>query len=256
MNKENSTLAEVIHTRWLSPLVAGVSLVVSLVFSVKNQNLAERTKELENKQTELKTDILKKEFDNNLKMKIFEEVRRASSTSISLNEQNVVKTMVTDMLADFPLYRDNLLELLQKSAVIDTSIKQQTKKLLQEESKYQAEQQTIETPPATGKVRLDIFYVETADADTRGKANALKSLIDQKLPARYQTRVRMLPQSVNAQSGYRITGNQLRYEKEEEKYATEILNLPGVNNMLASSLTLHQIQYNTPSYISLFITDK
>jgi hypothetical protein len=98
---------------------------------------------------------------------------------------------------------------------------------------------------------IDVFYLETIEREAEPRAQQIVSILQQKYP-QYQIRKRKLPRNINAQPGYRVSGNEIRFEIDEGQIAVEIKALiDGV--FPREKPILHKITYSTPHYISVFV---
>lgn len=212
---------------------------------------------LANQSTELETDIRRREFGNNLKFKLYEEVRNA----ITENEpkiQDAVVLIINEMLADDSAYRAKLSNIILNSRNTAPSVKasiQTTQKL---EAVFASEQvktfTTVRPSGGNNRFVIDVFYLEDSKSESLPLAKKVESDLKAKFPEN-TIRVRMLPKSINARSSYGINTNQIRFEPGEKKFAEEIrLHMLETNTL--SQLTAYVVKNKTPNYLSVFVKEK
>lgn len=209
-----------------------------------------------NQSAVLDTDIRKREFGNNLKFKLYEEVRNAI-TGREPKIQDAVVLIINEMLADDSLYRAKLSNILLNSQNTDAAVKTnivQTQKL---EYTFVAEQtQTLATLSRTkneDKFTIDVFYLEDVKQEARPGAEKIVKLLQAKYP-QHTVRIRLLPKIINAKSGYGISSNQVRYEPGEKKLAEEVIDyINGEKVFPREQLIGHPVLSKTAHYISVFV---
>ena len=147
---------------------------------------------------------------NNLKIQMYGEVKEAISQDDE-KLQNAVLLLVNEMLADDTLFREKLITILLASPNVDTSVKNTQKKIEEKTNKFVSEERTV----STDKFTIDIFYLEDIIEEAKPRAEEIMAALNEKLGEKFQIRLRRLPRNINAKSGYRISANEIRYEKEE-----------------------------------------
>ncbi len=101
------------------------------------------------------------------------------------------------------------------------------------------------------RIRVDVFTI--------GELSRLRLFLSESIFEQLQNsplylpRKRILPDATNNQDGYKISQNQIRYNKGEEKYANEIAML--ITKSTGQKFILHQVTNITQDYISVFIVD-
>ena len=192
--------------------------------------------------------IRKKEFDNNLKFKIYEEVKDAVVHN-DPQKQNVVVLIVNEMLADDSVFKTKLTNILLGSPNLASSVKTN----IVETQKVEASFITTDAVKNKTGFTIDIFYLEDIISEAKPRAEKIEVLLKQKYPS-YTIRLRLLPRSINAKSGYAISRNEIRYENKEQPIVEEILSAIVDSNVFQLEQPyLHRIRYHTNNYISLFV---
>ena len=82
------------------------------------------TSRLESKLKSQEYEIKEQEFHNELRFKIFEEVKRAIADSANYTSQEAVRVMIELLLQDDTVFRNKMEEVLLASATTNLSIKQ------------------------------------------------------------------------------------------------------------------------------------
>jgi hypothetical protein len=99
-----------------------------------------------------------------------------------------------------------------------------------------------------GSFNIDFFYCETPGGRSEPLARKALSLKDPTSTGRW--RVRLLPESVNAQAGYNIQENIIRYNSDEKGIAQTLL--AELKTKLQVQANAVEIAYPTPNYVSVF----
>lgn len=107
----------------------------------------------------------------------------------------------------------------------------------------------VKGKPSSGKMSVDIFYCEGASGAAH-KAMA-QSLFNEAGKGEVFGRLRLRPlaESVNRRPGFGLVSNEIRYQSGEENAANALQNLAPGN----FGMTVRQVRYDTPNYISAFI---
>lgn len=211
---------------------------------------------LANQSAELESDIRKREFGNDLKFKLYEEVKDAITKRES-KIQDAVVLIINEMLADDSLYRAKLSNILLSSQNTDAAVKTsivQTQKLeytfVAEQTQTQA---TLNLSKNEDKYTIDVFYLEDVKQEAQPRAEKIVKLLEAKYP-QHTVRLRMLPKIINARSGYGVGSNQVRYEPGEKKLADEVIGyITGEKVFPREQLTGHPVKNKTAHYISIFV---
>lgn len=105
------------------------------------------------------------------------------------------------------------------------------------------------TSKGVGAYNVDVFYCEAKRATSEPLARSVLQLRGKGDTGRW--RVRLLPSEINAQPGYAISTNQIRFTPPEERQAAEAIS----RGLSAKGMRfeLHETSYPTPNYVSVFI---
>lgn len=244
MENEKKSFLERLNNRWVTPLFAIVAVIYGFIFKVNNDKLNTLTQQVEN-------ELRVKEFDNNLKMTIYSEVKEAIQNKDTAL-QNATLIVINEMLKDDSAFREKLKTVLFASSN-SAGLIQVQKKIDQFSDE---EKKVTEFVKSNDSFRVDVFYLDDLK---EGKEEADKFI--GKLKEEFgeeSVRLRLLPKEVNARNGFRISENQIRYEPGEEGQAERIKTL--IKNSGAMPLEPPRLlklnNYKSPNYISVFVRNK
>ena len=214
MATEQKSFLEKLNSKWVTPLFAIIAIVYGFIFKLNSDQLDQNTKNLKNLQTQMDNELRMKEFDNNLKLTIYKEVKDAiEQKDTSLQKATLI--VVNEMLKDDTLFREKLKTVLFASS--------NSKKLIAVQQKI--DQFSVDQKSANVKgFKIDVFYLDDIPDEARPRADRIVSLLREKYP-NYTIRRRLLPKEINARSGYRIDANQIRFEPVEKQIANDVLKL-------------------------------
>ena len=232
-------------------------------------------KKVENLMNTVKVELEKKQFVNDIRFKIFNEVKEALGKKDDVKAQQAIKSIIDIMLVEDLDFRNKMYDIISVNPNVDLSVTKNIVKTLFDEKVLnqeieknkvadirkiqvqQGSQPEAQAPKTIQKlnniVKVDVFYLEDIQAESEPRAKRIVELLNSP-PTKYIAKKRILPRSINAQDGYKITVNQIRFEQQEQTIAVEILKL--INNAKIfelEPLTAHLISYNTPNYISVFV---
>ena len=257
--------------KWLLTIRNIAFVVIGLLTAWNTYRTGATKEELDIQAKKMDQTIKQKEFENELRFKVFDEVKKALATPDS-NMQEVVRVMVEQILADDTSFQQKMQTVLLAS----NNTKKSVKEAMRNTEQYQQEQKELEqhvlvqkrpettvqlkapsATPVTASVkenfRIDVFYLEDIISESKGRAEQIQKLLIKKYPT-YDVRLRLLPKSINAREGYRIDSNQIRYEASESAIAKEVHDLIANNAMFPHEKPImHQISFPTPNYISVFV---
>ncbi|GAA5785400.1 hypothetical protein [Chitiniphilus shinanonensis] len=189
-------------------------------------------------------------------MSVYEAVVR-SLESDDRRRQEVAMALVTSMLSD-PL-RHELLLVLTKSQVQE--IKQAAVRTVQQEQLFKQEQPPVvvasapraqpQHPAEFSRYRFDVFWCERLGAAGQAQAARIGAALRDSGVA--QARVRMLPDSINAQAGYRVTGYVIRADEGEEAVAAHLREVMGGAGVGGQAIQTTRSRQGTANYMSAFV---
>lgn len=264
-------------------LVTGIlTVVLTFYFFYINKQLeiVGREQDIANKKVEnlmntLKVELEKKQYVNDIRFKIYSEVKEALEKKDDVKAQKAIKSIIDIMLVEDLDFRNKMYDIISVNPNVDSSVTKTivktliTEKLLNQEieknkeisiveakvqQKTKPEVQSPQTTAESNKViKVDVFYLEDILLESEPRAQKIVDLLNS-LPNKYQAKKRILPRSINAKDGYKITENQIRFEPDEKRMAYEILKLITKENIFQlEQPTMNLIYYRTPNYISVFV---
>ncbi|MFC0185887.1 hypothetical protein SAMN04515674_11348 [Pseudarcicella hirudinis] len=231
-------------TKWLAVITSIFALFSSVQSYFTDKSV--KALESENKRFDFKKDTVDFNRDREFKFKIYELVLKAIEDKNDTLKQNAARVVVSEMVdnkdADFKLGLLNII----KSAGGSKNIKSQASEAIY---KVQEAQKQEELLLADSRIKVDVFYLE----DKQNTAEPIAQQIADALRKDYNTRVRLLPSRVNKSSGYQISSNQIRFEKNESPVAEKILQTLSASYPAISFQK--QLTTNiTQNYLSIFIS--
>lgn len=242
------TFLENLNKYWATPVIAIVGGLLGLYFSIVKHGLDTQAANLQNTALRIETQLKEKEFTNDLKLHMYSEVKEAI-THNDKKLQSAVLLIVNELLADDSAFRDKLVYLLHASPNTSDSVKVEIQKIEKKENAFYTEQ--VMKPQQT--FTIDVFYIEDVLKEALPRANQVKKLLDAHYPD-YQVRLRMLPKSINARSGYRIESNEIRFDDEEKDLAQKIQQLLKTSGIFKlEQPRLREVSKVTPNYMSVFV---
>lgn len=102
---------------------------------------------------------------------------------------------------------------------------------------------------SSGKLSVDIFYCEGTSAVAHKEIAQSLFNVASKSEQFGRLRLRPLAESVNRRPGFGLVSNEIRYQSGEEDAANALQKLAPAN----FGITVRQVRYDTPNYISAFI---
>ncbi len=248
---EAKLFLENLNKYWATPLIAIIGGILALYFTIIKDSLEADAQRIENVALKIESDLMQREFKNNLKIQMYGEVKDA----ITKNDeklQNAVLLLVNEMLADDSLFREQLITILLTSPNVKESVRKNQEKIQSKAEEFKIEEKQI----STDIFIIDVFFIEDIIAESKPRAEKMVNMLNRELGENYQVRLRRLPMNINARSSYRISANEIRYENEETQLAQNILRLIMIYNIFElEQPRLRQIksEKKTPNYLSIFV---
>ncbi len=231
---------------------------IAILLAISTYNSSKTKAENEAALAELKVSAQKTQnrldevnFNNELKFRLFTEVKEAvlkSDTSL----QQAVKLLVTNMMPlEDSLFKRNLIYILYTAPKSTPQIKAAIRNDEKEEIKFRQEEKRL-----ANVFTIDVFYLEDLEIESKPRAQKIVNLLASKYPLdKYRVRLRKLTRVNNLSRGFNIDRNQIRYESNEEGLATEI-------NKAITDAKIFQIEQPflrknrvsiTKDYLSIFV---
>ena len=235
----------------------------TLVTQWTQARLDKAQKELDTTQSKLEIQsialnnvIKKKEFESNLKFKIYDEVKDAVVKK-DKQLQDVVVIIVNEMLADDSAFRSKMNKLLLGSPYTDVTVKTEIIKTQVAETEFAKKTATLADNQGyrSGQLTIDVFYLEDILQESLPRTDRVIEALKAKYPDA-RIRKRLLPRSINAQSGYLINSNQIRFKEPQKPLALEIQALIAEKKIFQlEQLQLQLVMANmsASNYLSIFV---
>ncbi|WP_075186215.1 hypothetical protein [Teredinibacter haidensis] len=248
----------------VSVLTAIMVAVLNNQVSNNDLNLRQRDQLLQQRLAEIDTQVKQsseereeRESNQDFNLRIYEIVTQSLEQS-DPKKQDAAKAFVVVMV-DEPL-RSSLLNVLKQGGVPE--MQQKIGRILEAEEKFQTNVAMLpsKTREATASYKwadwdFDIFWCASSGQAAMDQA----SLIGAQLAAegaKGRIRIRELPDSINARSGYQVTGYSIRANSEEKEVAQALgllseqaLAKAGVNR----TFQIRSSTQKTPWYVSAFV---
>ena len=252
--------------RWIIGIRNVLLIIIGLLTAWNTYKSDKIDGELEAESQRLQNLITQKEFENELRFKVFDEVKNAiSGKDTALQE--AVKIMIETILNDDSTFQEKMRTILLASGNTSEEVKkdiQETEKFRVSQEKLKVQQQNFtkqtEDPSSDISIaqskyefRVDVFYLEDILAESKPRAEKVVSLLKKEYP-KYDVRLRLLPRTINAQKGYRVDFNQIRYGAGEKAVAEKIASKISSKNIFElEKPKLYTVKSKSDKYISIFI---
>jgi hypothetical protein len=225
-----SAVAAALLAAWVNYSVAQVKNQID----VRQQEVQERLKQQELALNTLVTERNVKKLDEDLTFRVYEAVT-ASLKADDEKQQQAASALVVVMASE-PL-RTQLLQVFGTSKSTVPQVRQAVEKVLKEEQKFNLDNVALQqsspkpatAPPTTRALPwhdwdVDVFWCERAGQPARSSAEAVVTEL-RKQGAKGRIRARLLPESINAKAGYRVSGYQIRRDLNEVAQAEALRKL-------------------------------
>jgi hypothetical protein len=231
-----------LNNKWVTPIVAMITAIYGMVFGFYFNKINLQEKKLKQVETSLNTKLREKEFINNLRLTLYQEVKQSMKTQ-DTNQQKITLLLIDELLKEDTSFRDKLVTLVLSHTTSATLIKEQNEFMTFNENEKQIQ----------GRWNISVFWLEDIPEESKPRAEKIATLIKEKYP-NTNVNVRKLSKMINSKSGYRISQNLVRAEKSEYRFATDIINLVNRTNILENEkLILTNSNTNSFQNFSIFI---
>lgn len=231
-----------LNNKWVTPIVAIITAIYGMVFGFYFNKMDLQEKKLKQVETSLNTRLREKEFINNLRLTLYQEVKQSMKTQ-DTNQQKITLLLIDELLKEDTSFRDKLVTLVLSHTKSPTLVKEQ-----EEYMTFNEVEQSIK-----GRWNISIFWLEDIPSESQPRAIKIADLIRKRYPT-INVKVRKLSKMVNSKSGYRISQNLVRAEQSESKLASDIMKLVNNSGILENE-KLILTNSNTKSFqnFSIFI---
>ena len=250
------------------PLISvGTAVMVGILnfqVNTNDQELRKRDQDLTKKVSEIdllvkksKEERAERESNQNFNIKIYDIVTKSLEEGDS-KKQEAAKAFIVVMVEE-PL-RSSLLGVLKQGS--EPEVKAGIGRIIEQEKKFQssvstAPEKTHESDPSYnwGEWDIDIFWCSSSGEKVKAQARAIgEQLVAE--GAKGRIRIRELPESINAKSGYQIDGYAIRRNSNEKEVsdALKILSERVLKNRnLNVEFSVGVSLQSTPWYVSIFL---
>jgi len=252
-------------TKWISIPSALVALGAALMAwpldrEIKQLQASSARLEIDIKRTDAELRTI--ESSRKLTLEIYQEVQKVLRVEKKNSREEEAVRVLVQSLAEDPM-RSKLLDAIALGANSpDVRKKAETSAAFYRDElptygaqvsaaspSFSAAVQTIGSSTSRfGSFNIDFFYCESSRQKYEPLALKAVSLKDSTSTGRW--RVRLLPESVNAQAGYNIHENIIRYNSDEKGIAQTLL--ADLRTTLQVEAKAMEIAYRTPNYVSVF----
>jgi hypothetical protein len=215
--------------------------IIELLKAKKSSNL-DLLPFLNQIETNVNTKIREKEFINNLRLTLYEEVKQSMKTN-DTNQQKITLLLIDELLKEDIEFRDKLITLVLSHNNSPSLVKHQKDFM-----------DFIETESMkTNSWNINVYWLEDISSESRPRAEKIVKIIQEKYP-NINVKLKKLSKLVNSKKGYRISQNMIRAEKDEMFLATDIMKLINQTNVLEKEkLILVKSNIKTKLIFSIFV---
>lgn len=224
---------------------------------LRDQQLEERLGEIDLLVKQSKEEREERESNQNFNIKIYDIVTESLEEG-NPKKQEAAKAFVVVMV-DEPL-RSSLLNVLKQGG--DPTVKVNIGRILEQEEKFQnkvsiapVKKREITPTYNWGEWDFDIFWCSSSGDGAKAQAEVIgEQLLAEGSKGR--VRIRELPESINAKSGYQIDGYAIRRNSNEKETAAALKSLAEAslkNSGINAEFSLGLTRQSTPWYISAFV---
>lgn len=224
---------------------------------VRDQQLKEKLAELDLVLKRSQEERAERESGREFNLKIY-EILTSSIEERNPQKQEAAKAFIIVMV-DEPL-RSSLLNVLKQGGA--TEVKETIGQILEAEERFKSnlavvptKQAAVSASHAWGEWDFDIFWCASSGAPAKAQAVSIAERLDAE-GAKGRIRVRELPESINARTGYQIDGYAIRMNGNEGETATALKDLAEkalANAGAPGTFVLGVSNQSTPWYISAFL---
>jgi len=244
------TFFENLNKYWMAPLVAIVGGLLGLYFTYVKDGLDVQAKNLQNTALNIETQLKEKEFNNDVKLQMYTEVKEAILHD-DKKLQSAVLLIVNELLADDSVFRNKLIDLLHASPNTNDSVKTEIQTMQNSEMTFYSEQSVKKGNSYT----IDVFFLESEKKIALPLAKETQALLKAKWPSD-TIRLRFLPRGINAKTGYHIEMNEIRFDRAKADMAHNCLSVIKSRKIFNTQPILKEIPQQSPFYMSIFIRNK
>jgi hypothetical protein len=237
-----SNFIDILNNKWVTPIVTIITGIYGMVFTIYLNKMDIQEKKLNQIETNVNTKIREKEFINNLRLTLYEEVKQSMKTN-DTNQQKITLLLIDELLKEDIEFRDKLITLVLSHNNSPSLVKHQKDFMDFSETESMK----------TNSWNINVYWLEDISSESRPRAEKIAKIIQEKYP-NINVRLKKLSKLANSKKGYRITQNMIRAEKDEMFLATDIMKLINQTNVLEKEkLILVKSNVKTKLIFSIFV---
>jgi hypothetical protein len=237
-----SNFIDILNNKWVTPIVTIITGIYGMVFTIYLNKMDIQEKKLNQIETNVNTKIREKEFINNLRLTLYEEVKQSMKTN-DTNQQKITLLLIDELLKEDIEFRDKLITLVLSHNNSPSLVKHQKDFMDFSETESMK----------TNSWNINVYWLEDISSESRPRAEKIVKIIQEKYP-NINVRLKKLSKLVNSKKGYRISQNMIRAEKDEMFLATDIMKLINQTNVLEKEkLILVKSNVKTKLIFSIFV---
>jgi hypothetical protein len=237
-----SNFIDILNNKWVTPIVTIITGIYGMVFTIYLNKMDIQEKKLNQIETNVNTKIREKEFINNLRLTLYEEVKQSMKTN-DTNQQKITLLLIDELLKEDIEFRDKLITLVLSHNNSPSLVKHQKDFMDFSETESMK----------TNSWNINVYWLEDISSESRPRAEKIVKIIQEKYP-NINVKLKKLSKLVNSKKGYRISQNMIRAEKDEMFLATDIMKLINQTNVLEKEkLILVKSNVKTKLIFSIFV---
>jgi hypothetical protein len=237
-----SNFIDILNNKWVTPIVTIITGIYGMVFTIYLNKMDIQEKKLNQIETNVNTKIREKEFVNNLRLTLYEEVKQSMKTN-DTNQQKITLLLIDELLKEDIEFRDKLITLVLSHNNSPSLVKHQKDFMDFSETESMK----------TNSWNINVYWLEDIPSESRPRAEKIVKIIQEKYP-NINVKLKKLSKLVNSKKGYRISQNMIRAEKDEMFLATDIMKLINQTNVLEKEkLILVKSNVKTKLIFSIFV---
>ena len=237
-----SDFISVLNNKWVTPIITIITAIYGMVFTFYFNKIDVQEKKLKQIETEVNTKIREKEFINNLRLTLYQEVKQSMKTN-DTNQQKITLLLIDELLKEDVGFRDKLITLVLAHSNSPMLVKEQ------KEFMNFSEMESMKS----GMWNINVYWLEDIPSESQPRAEKIAKLIQEKYP-NVNVKLKKMSKLVNSKNGYRISQNMVRAENSEIRFATDIMNLVNQTNVLEKEkLILVKSNTKTDKLFSIYI---
>lgn len=211
-----SEIIQSLNNKWITPIITIITAIYGLIFGFYFNKIDVQEKKLKQIETEVNTKIKEKEFINNIRMSLYQEVKDAIKNK-DTQLQKVTLILVDELLREDTTFRNKLVTVMLAGS--------ETKSLMKAQDDL-VHARELETN-TTDSWMITVFYLEDIIEESKPRADKIYEMIKNRYP-KIMVYLKPLPKIVNSKENYRISQNMIRVNPNNEEFAKRLMNW--VNN--------------------------